>query len=111
MAFHDTEFDEYGFMKDPGAWNRELAKEIAAGEGIAHLGEDHWKVIDELRRHYDETGGVPVMRQICHDVDLEAHCISELFANPRRAWRVAGLPNPGEEARVYLETADIPGNV
>jgi hypothetical protein len=25
-----------------------------------------------------------------------------LFPNPREAWRVAGLPNPGEEAKTYL---------
>ena len=111
MAASDIEFDEYHFMKDPGEWDREIAAELAASEGIAHLGEDHWRVIDELRRHYDATGGVPVMRQICHDVELESHCVSKLFANPRRAWRIAGLPDPGEEARVYLETSDVPGDV
>ena len=111
MALTDTEFDEYGFMKNASAWQRELAAEIAADEGIAYLSEDHWKVIDELRRHYRQTGSVPVMRHICRDVGLETHCVSDLLADPRRAWRIAGLPNPGEEARVYLETADIPGEI
>ncbi|MGD2161383.1 MAG: TusE/DsrC/DsvC family sulfur relay protein [Gammaproteobacteria bacterium] len=111
MASFHIEFDEYRFMKDPAAWNRGLAAELAANEGITHLGEKHWKVLDELRRHYKQSGSVPVMRQICHDVNLEPHCISELFANPGRAWRIAGLPDPGEEARAYLETADVPGDV
>jgi TusE/DsrC/DsvC family sulfur relay protein len=111
MTLTDTRFDEYGFMKNSSAWKRELAVEIAANEGIAYLSEDHWKVIDELRRHYHQTGSVPVMRHICRDVGLEAHCVSDLLADPRRAWRIAGLPDPGEEARVYLETADIPGEI
>ena len=107
MTATDTPFDPDGFIKDPGAWNRELAQSIATREGIPQLGDDHWRVIDELRRHYFETGSVPVMRHICRDAGMEEHCISDLLANPRRAWRIAGLPNPGEEAKAYLETAEI----
>lgn len=107
MTATDTPFDADGFIKDPDAWNRELAQSIATREGIPQLGDDHWRVIDELRRHYLETGSVPVMRHICRDAGMEEHCISDLLANPGRAWRIAGLPNPGEEAKAYLETAEI----
>jgi dissimilatory sulfite reductase related protein len=55
MTATDTPFDPDGFIKDPGAWNRELAQSIATREGIPQLGEDHWRVIDELRRHYFES--------------------------------------------------------
>lgn len=104
----DKDFDKDGFIKDPHAWDRPLAQAIAAREGLAPLGEDHWRLIDALRRRYFETGSVPVMRHMCRDAGLEAHCVSDLLADPRRAWRIAGLPNPGEEAKAYIDTADIP---
>jgi tRNA 2-thiouridine synthesizing protein E len=47
------------------------------------------------------------MRQICREAGLSEHCVSELFIDPRLAWRIAGLPNPGEEAKVYLETSEL----
>lgn len=33
---------------------------------------------------------------------LDADCLHQLFRSPRQAWRIAGLPNPGEEAKAYL---------
>jgi tRNA 2-thiouridine synthesizing protein E len=104
----DTQFDADGFIKDPDAWDRNLAEAIAERDGLAQLSDDHWRLIDALRKHYFETGSVPVMRHVCRDAGMATHCVSDLLADPRRAWRVAGLPNPGEEAKAYLETADIP---
>jgi tRNA 2-thiouridine synthesizing protein E len=104
----DAEFDPDGFIKDPTNWDRELAQAVASREGLAPLGEDHWRLIDALRRRYFETGSVPVMRHMCRDAGLETHCVSDLLDDPRRAWRIAGLPNPGEEAKAYIDTADIP---
>lgn len=107
MSSIDMQFDSDGFIKDPNTWHRTLARSVASREGIPKLGDEHWQVIDELRRHYFETGSVPVMRQICRDAGLEEHCVSDLLADPRRAWRIAGLPNPGEEAKAYLEAAEL----
>jgi tRNA 2-thiouridine synthesizing protein E len=28
--------------------------------------------------------------------------MQHLFPSPREAWRIAGLPNPGEEAKAYM---------
>ncbi len=104
----DSGFDEDGFIKDPQAWNRESATAIAERYGIQGLGDDHWRVIEHLRRHYLDTGSIPVMRHICREVGLNEHCVSDLLHDPMRAWRIAGLPNPGEEAKAYLESCDIP---
>lgn len=108
MNLEDTQFDADGFIEEPVDWDRELALAIASREGITRLNDDHWQIIEELRRYYLETGGVPVMRQMCRDAGLQEHCISELLDNPLRAWRIAGLPNPGEEAKAYLESAELP---
>jgi len=29
-------------------------------------------------------------------------CLEQLFHGTREAWRIAGLPDPGEEARAYM---------
>lgn len=102
-----SNFDQDGFIKDPATWNESLGKEIAAQEGITRLTDEHWQIIRQLRRHYFETGGVPVMRHMCREAGLEEHCVSELLSDPRRAWRIAGLPNPGEEAKAYMEAAEL----
>jgi TusE/DsrC/DsvC family sulfur relay protein len=89
MTVTDTHFDPDGFIKDPNAWNREVAQAIASREGIPRLGDDHWRVIDELRRHYFATGSVPVLRRICRDAGMEEHCISDLLTDPGRGTRPA----------------------
>lgn len=103
-----AQFDDDGYITDPNAWNRELAQAIAAREGLERLGDDHWQLIDAMRRHYFKTGGVPVMRHMCSDAGLETHCVTDLMSDAGRAWRIAGLPNPGEEANAYIDTADVP---
>ncbi|MCW9057971.1 MAG: TusE/DsrC/DsvC family sulfur relay protein [Gammaproteobacteria bacterium] len=103
----DSGFDEDGFIKDPQAWDRKSATAIAERDGIQDLGDDHWRVIEQLRKHYFDTGNIPVMRHICREIGLNEHCVSDLLHDPMRAWRIAGLPNPGEEAKAYLESSDI----
>ena len=101
-------FDRDGFIINPEDWSIEVAEEIAAREGIDSLSEDHWKVITALRRHYFENHQIPVMRHICRETGLAAHCVSDLLTDPGLAWRIAGLPNPGEEAKAYLVASELP---
>lgn len=42
--------DEYGLLKNPSIWSKEIAMVIAGDLGIAPLNSDHWKVIDSLRQ-------------------------------------------------------------
>jgi dissimilatory sulfite reductase related protein len=42
------------------------------------------------------------MRRVCRETALSKSEIYDLFGGCLRAWRIAGLPNPGEEARTYL---------
>lgn len=102
------DFDQDGFILDPACWDESLASNLALDEGIVQLDPAHWAVIQALRQYFFATEGVPVMRNICRDAGLEDHCVSELFIDPRRAWRIAGLPNPGEEAKAYIATAEFP---
>lgn len=96
------EFDDDGFLNDPAAWNKELAQQIAGNDGVGSLGALHWAVIDELRDHYLNHGSLVPTRHVCRVNNLEPLCVSELFRNMQEAWRIAGLPNPGEEAKSYM---------
>lgn len=95
-------FDSDGFLVDPSAWTREAARQIAMTDGIGRLTPDHWAIIFDLRERYLKTGTLPVMSHICRVHHLQRGAVNELFGGCRRAWRIAGLPNPGEEAKTYM---------
>lgn len=94
-------FDRDGFLIDPMKWDEDLARHIAADDGIGELSEAHWAIIRFLREHYLD-GGLPAVSHVCHANNFERRCIPSLFQNVRAAWRIAGLPNPGEEAKAYM---------
>jgi tRNA 2-thiouridine synthesizing protein E len=99
----DVRLDEEGFMADPHEWSSDVAERLARQAGLERLTEDHWRVIGHVRNHYLNNGTLPVMRLICEEVDLEPHCVNRLFGTDVKAlWRIAGLPNPGEEAKTYM---------
>jgi len=55
-------FDDDGFLADVGAWNRDLAVQIAAEHCIAGMTQAHWAVICYLRGHYLREGTLPGSR-------------------------------------------------
>ncbi len=98
-----TLFDEDGFIKEPSAWSKSLAEQLARNDGLPDLSKAHWDVISSLRAHYFNFGEAPpAFRHVCFINHLGKYCLDELFTSRREAWRIAGLPNPGEEAKSYL---------
>lgn len=95
-------FDEDGFLDTPDRWDWPLAERMAQRDGVGELSNAHRLVIGELRRHYQRCGGVPPLGHVCHVCGLGHYCLDDLFSTPREAWRLAGLPNPGEEAKSYM---------
>ena len=91
-------FDANGFLIDPSLWDQELASRIAQQELIDHLYAEHWRVIDFVRRRYQRRGFPPSMRQVCRELKLSRSQGRGLFGNCLRPWRIAGLPDPGDEA-------------
>jgi tRNA 2-thiouridine synthesizing protein E len=96
------ELDEDSLLKDPRQWNETVAEAIARVNDIPQLTDIHWKVIYNLRNHYHRFGSAPAMSHICHMHDLGRFCGHDLFHSCLNAWRVAGLPNPGEEVKAYM---------
>ena len=95
------QFDENGFLLDPRAWDERTAERIARADGIGPLTDRHWRIIRHLRERYERFGSLPVARLVCRANHLERHSIQTLFNGCREAWRVSGLPDPGEEAKAY----------
>jgi tRNA 2-thiouridine synthesizing protein E len=103
---HPVVLDEGGFLEDPTIWSRDLALGIAAELKLGELSEAHWRVVDQLRAHYLATGRLPVQQTLCRELGLNGECITELFGGPLSALQIAGLPDPGEEARTDMENLE-----
>lgn len=97
-----TLLDEDGLVADFSFWTPALADQLAREEGIAHLGERHWKLIDALRAEYARLSAISSIRNVCQQAGIDRSEVNTLFGYCLVAWRVAGLPNPGEEAKSYL---------
>jgi tRNA 2-thiouridine synthesizing protein E len=95
-------FDEDGFLINPSAWTRDTARTLAEQDGVGPLGADHWAIIFYLREHHLANGSLPVMSHVCRTMHLGKYAVDRLFGGCRMAWRIAGLPNPGEEAKSYM---------
>jgi tRNA 2-thiouridine synthesizing protein E len=102
ISLKDLLFDDDGFLIDPNSWTAELAQRIAGAEGIPALTEDHWRVMRCLRDHYLQHGSLPPMSHVCRESGIARERGRALFRTPLVAWRTAGLPNPGEEAKSYM---------
>ena len=98
--------DSEGFVSDPGLWDRDLALALAAQLGIRELTEVHWRVIDAIRARYLEHGTLPWTAHLCRQLELSDDCVHRLFGGPLDAWKLAGLPDPGIEARTYMENEE-----
>ncbi len=96
------ETDADGFLLDPDRWNKGLARALARQEGIEELGPNHWAIIYYLREHHLSYGSLPPMSQVCRTRGLDRGAVQRLFGGCRQAWRISGLPNPGEEALSYM---------
>lgn len=95
-------FDLDGFLLDPAMWNEGLADRIAQNDGLGELNELQLGLLHALRREFSRHGTVTALSHVCHLTGQSGNCMQRLFPNSREAWRVAGLPNPGEEAKSYL---------
>lgn len=90
------EFDADGHMKNLDQWNEEIAKELAKMEGIDVLTEDHWKVINFMRKEFKEKGDAPSIRKLTKESGIDTKTLYALFPKgpAKKAAKIAGLPKP-----------------
>jgi tRNA 2-thiouridine synthesizing protein E len=101
-AFSSAVFDPDGFWVDPAMWSESLADRVAQDDGLGQLNELQLSLLQALRHEYFKHDTVPSLHHVCHLIGQDPYCMQHLFPSPREAWRLAGLPNPGEEAKAYL---------
>jgi len=95
-------FDPDGLLIDPAMWSEGLAGQVAQNDGLGQLSKEQLALLHTLRRAYARHGSVTALSHVCHLAGHSADCMQHLFPDAREAWRIAGLPNPGEEAKAYL---------
>jgi TusE/DsrC/DsvC family sulfur relay protein len=99
-----VELDKNGYLKNINAWNESVAAAIAKKEGVKKLSDEHMDVIKFLRSYYIRFNSFPLLRMVCTNLHKPSDCMMKPFKmDPLKAWKIAGLPEPGEEALVYLQ--------
>ena len=90
------EVDEDGFLVNLDDWDKDVAKYLADQEGISELGEDHWKLIEYLKKYFDEYGIAPMVRKMTKESGYTLKEIYDLFPSgpAKGACKIAGLPKP-----------------
>lgn len=98
---HYFVIDENGFMLDPSQWSREFSISKAREIGVT-LTDRHWDLIDFVREKFIKLGSLPPMRSVCKAAGFDKHELKSQFGSCIVLWKIAGLPDPGEEARTYM---------
>ena len=102
LSRQELSLDADGLLVDPSSWDESVARAIADQIGIGELSEEHWQMIYALRQYHEKYGVAPEMNSICRPQGKDWRWVHDLFHTCLNAWRVAGLPNPGEEAKAYM---------
>jgi len=93
--------DDDGFLTRLEDWTEQVARVLARREGIADLPKDGLDILKFLREYYQTHHFFPIVRYVCKSVHQASNCVAEQFADPVKAWKIAGLPNPGEEVIMF----------
>jgi TusE/DsrC/DsvC family sulfur relay protein len=94
---HQIEIDNDGFLVDWEAWSQPVARALAEAENVGELTESRLDILKFLREYYEENRFFPILRFVCKSVHQQSKCVTDQFQDPVKAWKIAGLPNPGEE--------------
>jgi len=97
-----TWLDEDGFLAVSDNWTPRLAEQMAREAGISQLSAKQWEIIHFVRERFFSIGALPVMRLVCRAAGLDPRMDHQLFSSCKSLWLIAGLPNPGEEAKSYM---------
>jgi tRNA 2-thiouridine synthesizing protein E len=95
--------DEEGYLSDFDSWNERAACALAEQEGVEELTDDKMEIIKFMREYYRQFKSFPILNSVCRNIHRPKECVNESFIDPLKAWKIAGLPKPGEEALAYLK--------
>jgi len=96
------EVDEEGYLVNLGDWSEEVANFIAKQEGL-DMSQNHWEVVNFLRKYYEEYQIAPAVRVLTKAIGKtlgpdkgNSQYLYELFpyGPAKQACKIAGLPKP-----------------
>ena len=96
IGYHELALDAEGFLQEPEQWNEEIAREIAAENGIAELTDRHWQVVKFMRDKFLETGSAPTIRSLGKESGVAIKELYQLFPKgpAKLAAKIGGIPKP-----------------
>jgi dissimilatory sulfite reductase related protein len=88
--------DAEGFLTDPAQWNEDIARAIAADNGVGALTERHWQVIRFMRDAYLRDGQAPTIRTLGKTSGVPIKELYQLFPKgpAKLAAKIGGIPKP-----------------
>ena len=96
LAGKTLALDADGNLANRKDWNEDIAREIAAIEGISELTPQHWTVINFMRSVFEKEGDAPSIRRLTKESGVDTKTLYQLFPKgpAKKAARIAGLPKP-----------------
>jgi tRNA 2-thiouridine synthesizing protein E len=95
IANQPINVNEEGYLENFSQWNREIAEEIAAEEGVGPLTDRHWAVINYLQEQFKAE--VPLtIRKVGKSGVTDIKEFYELFPGGplKKATKIAGIKKP-----------------
>src|SRR6266511_4159120 len=91
-----VDVDAEGFIMDPEQCNGQIAKAIAAENGITELADRHWLVVKFMRERYLKTGTAPSIRSLGKESGVPVKELYQLFPKgpAKLAAKIGGIPKP-----------------
>jgi TusE/DsrC/DsvC family sulfur relay protein len=96
LAGKTLTLDADGNLANRNDWSEEIAREIAAFEGISELTPQHWAVVKSMRAVFEKEGDSPSIRRLTKESGVDTKTLYQLFPKgpAKKAARIAGLPKP-----------------
>ncbi len=96
LAGIKIEVDENGFLSDHTLWTKEIAAAFAKEQGIDHLTDRHYIVIEFMRKEFETNGTGPSIRKLNKQSGVSTKELYELFPGgpAKKAALIAGIPKP-----------------
>jgi len=90
-----VDVDAEGYLADPKQWTKELATGLAKEEGI-ELSDQHWAIIEFIRKDGAENGTAPNIRRITKIGGFPTKELYNLFPGgpAKKAAKIAGYQKP-----------------
>ena len=96
IADAPVDVDAEGFLTDPEQWNEEIARAIAAENGITELTDRHLLVVGFMRNRYLASGTAPSIRALGKESGVPIKELYQLFPKgpAKLGAKIGGIPKP-----------------